>query len=173
MPGESELVEWARLLEGWRPHYFRSLAEFYAASNKAAESLKEFDAAMSALQTINQKWMAEAEEEKANGDITKNLSNRNNEINEARIAAQQLTRLPTLNAHFQSIRGWKWLAQALVGDFENAMRPNNPGLGGGISRTGPLVRFIAAIVPFMTGEHPTRDSIAKQLQAVRKALAVS
>jgi hypothetical protein len=67
------------------------------------------------------------------------------------------------------IPDWKWLTEALRGDYQNAMRPNNPGLRSGSSRSGPFVRFVKAIAPLLTGEHPQEETIAKHFQRNSRA----
>ena len=64
--------------------------------------------------------------------------------------------------------GWKWLSNALPGDFTEAIRSTNPGREIGISDDGPLSRFVAAIAPYLTGEHPTARSVSTQLKLLRK-----
>jgi hypothetical protein len=65
--------------------------------------------------------------------------------------------------------GWKWLAEVLPDDFVVAMRSNNPTFDPGISHAGPVPRFIAAVVPLITGEQPTVQSVATQLKTRQKA----
>jgi hypothetical protein len=50
------------------------------------------------------------------------------------------------------------------------MSPANPQLKLGLSHNGPLARFFAAIVPFLTGEHPTPGSVATQLKARKRGI---
>jgi hypothetical protein len=54
---------------------------------------------------------------------------------------------------------WQWLADVLPIDFENAMRSADPNYKTGLSHNGPLARFIAAVVPSLTGQHPNPDSV--------------
>jgi hypothetical protein len=63
---------------------------------------------------------------------------------------------------------WQWLANVLPIDFEIAMRSTNRNYKTGLSHNGPLARFIAAVVPSLTGQHPTPDSVATQLKKLRK-----
>ncbi len=65
------------------------------------------------------------------------------------------------------VLGWKWLSNALPGDFIEAIHTTNPGREIGISDNGPLSRFIAAIAPHLTGEHPTARSVSTQLKVLR------
>jgi hypothetical protein len=72
-------------------------------------------------------------------------------------------------ASYMLAMGWKSLADALPKVFINAMKPNNPRFSPGLSYTGPIARFIAAVAPMLTGEHPTRASVATQLKSRRRA----
>ena len=64
---------------------------------------------------------------------------------------------------------WRTFARALAGDFDAAMRPANPGMRGGIGHDGPLARFIAAVVPILTGEHPAPGTVTNVLKDIRRA----
>ncbi len=80
--------------------------------------------------------------------------------------------IPALLEHFSKIDllvhrdggiekgGWKWLADILPVDFETAMRSTNPDFQATPSYPGPFTRFVEAIVPLITGDHPTAASVA-------------
>lgn len=59
------------------------------------------------------------------------------------------------------------LANALVLDFINAIKPANPTLDLGIGHEGPIARYIAAVVPLITGETPPATSVATKLKKLR------
>jgi hypothetical protein len=64
-------------------------------------------------------------------------------------------------------RRWKNFGPALVEHFRRAMRSTNPAFGG-MWDNGPVPRFIAAVVPLVTGEQPTPRSVAAQLKTSKK-----
>jgi hypothetical protein len=74
--------------------------------------------------------------------------------------------LPVANP--TKINGWSWLAGVLPHDFETAMRSTNPNISFGIGNDGPVVRFVHAITPLITGEHPPLSSVGRQLKAARR-----
>lgn len=61
------------------------------------------------------------------------------------------------------IYSWHDISHRLVTSFQLAMRPTNPTLRMGLSK-GPVPRFIAAVVPHITGERPNGDQIGKYLR---------
>jgi hypothetical protein len=64
---------------------------------------------------------------------------------------------------------WMLLINALPEDFATAMICTNPTFNPRkISETGPVARYIASVVPLITGEHPTVPSVATQLKKNRK-----
>ncbi len=65
---------------------------------------------------------------------------------------------------------WQAFGLALAGDFHTAMKGSNPRFAAAkISHAGPLPRFIAAVAPILTGEHPTVASVATILKQQRAA----
>ena len=62
---------------------------------------------------------------------------------------------------------WHGHAAELADAFRVAMRSTNPDLELGLSNDGPLVRFLAFVIPQITGEEPSMDAIARHLQRRR------
>jgi hypothetical protein len=62
---------------------------------------------------------------------------------------------------------WRHIANVVAGSFKNAMLPQELGL----SNNGPLARFVAAVMPLMTGEHPSIVNVAKHLKDTAAARA--
>jgi hypothetical protein len=65
--------------------------------------------------------------------------------------------------------GWAWLGPVLVEDFVNAMKPENPTFDPGLAYTGPVARYLKAVVPLVTGEKPR--SAVKKLRKLIPPLA--
>jgi hypothetical protein len=66
-------------------------------------------------------------------------------------------------------RKWRELQDALCQDFVAAMKPNNPDETFGLSETGVLARFIAAVTPMITGETIKPSSVGQhRKRAARK-----
>jgi hypothetical protein len=65
---------------------------------------------------------------------------------------------------------WPTVAGVLIKDFRNAKLPANPELKLGFGHNGPLARFFAAIVPLLTGEHPTPESVVTQLKGRKRGI---
>ena len=80
---------------------------------------------------------------------------------------------PARIAHRESLpdqaRDWRWLADALPVDISNAMRPANPRWPSGYSKSGPLTRILAAIIPRVSGEHPSAIAIGNHLILLAKS----
>jgi hypothetical protein len=62
------------------------------------------------------------------------------------------------------INTWHDIARELAFDFQVAMHPNNPTLQMGLSNAGPMQRFVAAVVPHITGERPNVLQVGKHLK---------
>jgi hypothetical protein len=62
------------------------------------------------------------------------------------------------------IERWHHFAEDLADAFRGAMHSTNPGLELRLSNNGPVVRFLKALVPEITGEEPTLNSVARYLQ---------
>jgi len=78
-----------------------------------------------------------------------------------------------LNATKSPIYTWHDIAHDLAVAFRLAMRPTNPALKMGLSNKGPIPRFIAAVVPHITGERPNVEQVGKYLKDNPPSLAVS
>lgn len=63
-------------------------------------------------------------------------------------------------------KGSKWPSYTgiLATIFVEAMEETNPGVAIGLGDDGPVARFIAAVIPFITGENPKPAAIARCLQ---------
>jgi hypothetical protein len=60
---------------------------------------------------------------------------------------------------------WRSIANAIAGAFMIAMQRTNPNVEFGYSSSGnPVTRFVAAVVPMMTGEEPAIGAVSKYLQ---------
>jgi len=59
---------------------------------------------------------------------------------------------------------WSSYAGILATFFIETMQETNPGKTIGIGDNGPVARFTAAVIPFITGEHPKPAAIARHLQ---------
>jgi hypothetical protein len=55
---------------------------------------------------------------------------------------------------------WRHVAEVIADAFKNAMLPQEVGL----SNHGPLARFVAAVMPLMTGENPSDVNVAQHLK---------
>ncbi len=59
---------------------------------------------------------------------------------------------------------WQDFAWSLAGQFRDAMEAANPGIVLQLSNDGPVARYVAAVVPHITGERPSVGAVAKFLQ---------
>jgi hypothetical protein len=173
MPADAEIGELARVLNFWRSHYqvgqtYRSLNQ---RKKKAREALAALKASCAILRDDAQRHLASATEDAAPSGVLKTLARRLDEIGamEKWIAIAENS---SVIAELDCYVGERWLtvAGALIEDFHNAMLPANPQLQLAFSHNGPLARFFAAIVPSLTGEHPTPGSVATQLKARKRGI---
>jgi hypothetical protein len=173
MPADAEIGELARILNFWRSHYqerqiYRPLNQ---RKKKARDALAAFKTSCAILRDDAQRHLASATEDAAPSGVLKTLARRLVEIGrmEKWIAIAENS---SVIADLEDYVGERWLtvAGALIEDFHNVMSPANPQLKLGLSHNGPLARFFAAIVPFLTGEHPTPGSVATQLKARKRGI---
>jgi hypothetical protein len=61
---------------------------------------------------------------------------------------------------------WHALADILASAFRLAMQPH--GLSLGNSNNGPLARFVAAVIPRITGEEPSVEAVGKHLMRIAR-----
>jgi hypothetical protein len=60
--------------------------------------------------------------------------------------------------------GWRDLAVRISGDLLYALASTNSNIDLGISNDGPVPRFVAAVLPMITGDSPTVANVAKVLK---------
>ena len=60
------------------------------------------------------------------------------------------------------VRGWRWLVDVLPPLLATALESTNPEVK--LGDEGPAARFVAAVVPFLSGEHPTVNTVAERLK---------
>jgi hypothetical protein len=65
--------------------------------------------------------------------------------------------------------GWRELSTALATDFERAMRPSNPTVTLARSGTGIVSRFIAAVIPAISGEDIEVATASRHFMRLRSA----
>ena len=162
-----------RVLNFWRSHYQegQTLRPLNQRKRKARDALAALKDSCAVLRDDTQRHLASAIEDAAPSGALKMLARRLDEIGamEKFVAiAENYSVITDLDTYV----GERWLtvAGALIEDFHNAMSPANPQLKLGLSHNGPLARFFAAIVPFLTGEHPTPGSVATQLKARKRGI---
>jgi hypothetical protein len=63
---------------------------------------------------------------------------------------------------------WPEHANTLADAFRKAMHSTNPELELGVANSGPVVRFITAVVPYITDETPTGAAVAQHLKRARR-----
>ena len=56
---------------------------------------------------------------------------------------------------------WADIAPDMAEYFTEVMRRNNPGWKGSLNNESPTLRFIAAVIPEITGETPTVTAISQ------------
>jgi len=70
----------------------------------------------------------------------------------------------------RELKNWHSLAQDIAEPARIALRFNNPTMLFGRSNDGPLPRFVAAVIPEITGERPSITAVGKHLKLLaRKA----
>jgi hypothetical protein len=172
MPADAELEKLTHILEGWRQHYLVEQNVFLPARSlvqKARRLIEEFGGTIADIEKMNEFHRAAAAGDLPPLAVQAVLEQQRAEITYIRSLVAQiepascLNRQPGLGAS-----GWMWLAEVLPEDLRTAMKPSNPAFAGGLSHDGPVARFISAVAPILTAEHPTPGSVATQLKKRRK-----
>jgi hypothetical protein len=173
MPTDAKIEELVRVLNFWRSHYQEG--QIYRPLNqrkkKARDALAALKTSCAILRDDTQRQLASATEDAAPSGVLEILARRLDEIGamEKSIAIAENYSVIADHDNYVGER-WPAVEGALIEDFHNAMSPANPQLKLALSHNGPLARFFAAIVPFLTGEHPTPGSVATQLKARKKGI---
>jgi hypothetical protein len=68
----------------------------------------------------------------------------------------------------EKVDRWHDFAETLAEAFRQAVRSTNPSLPLQPSNTGPVVRFLIAAIPHITGETPTTAAVARYLQRANR-----
>jgi hypothetical protein len=170
MPGDADLDKLAGILEHWRLVFHNEEKLHHARGvlqRQASGTLKKLSDIVSKLVELDTSNLQAAHD---NAPLGVQVMLRNRLADSERVYAG----VKRIGSHaelapYKPAMGWKWLADALPKDFINAMKPNNPRFSPGLSYTGPVARFIAAVAPLLTGEHPSPASVATQLKLRRRA----
>jgi hypothetical protein len=169
MPDDDGIAELARILNGWHGYYvaqqkLRPLAEL---RKKALDALSLLADVFSQLDDITKGFETYEVNHTASQTILAILRTRLTEIKTAQEFIEAAETFSVLvDPSLGEDRGWRWLAKVLPDDFRTAMLSNNPTFDG----VKPVARFIAAVVPSLTGEQPTTASVVTQLRVVKKSL---
>jgi hypothetical protein len=173
MPADAELEALARVLNVWHSEYYGDQA--YRASNQWRKQARDALAALkdccNNLRKETLRHVGSAIEDGAPDWVQETLGRRLQEIRAIEKSLAIAVNYSVI-ADLDNLVGERWLAVAgaLTEDFRNAMLPANPELKLGFGHNGPLARFFAAIVPLLTGEHPTPESVATQLKARKRGI---
>jgi hypothetical protein len=172
MPGDADLDKLAAILEHWRL-VFHDEEKLHLArgvlQRKASRRLEKLSDVVSELVELDtSKLQAAAHDNNTPPGLLSVLRNRLADSERVYAGVKGIGSRAEL-ALYKPAMGWKWLADELPEDFINAMKPNNPEFSPGLSYSGPVARFIAVVVPLLTGEHPTPASVATQLKLRRQA----
>ncbi len=62
------------------------------------------------------------------------------------------------------VNKWHYWAVYIASIFCDVINKNNPSIDLRYSNTGPIVRYLSAVIPLITGEEPTAVNIARYLQ---------
>jgi hypothetical protein len=155
MPSAAALEKLASILERWRGDYWNN-QHIAPLEKEIADGAGKMFPALEKLRKIYED----------RSDIPADIAKKVDAINQALASITRLYNKSIAVEHHGSLN-WDYLNNALPADFATAMQTTNPNYEIGIGHTGPLVRFIAAVAPYLTGESTTPGSVATQLKAFR------
>jgi hypothetical protein len=169
MPGEADLEKLARILEGWRKNY---LVEHSAEQEDIRQLQEKGKTALAMLEKLvgeieridRDRFIYAVEHGESLGVVDASRAHFTASTEVRKMIAITMVSSVWIDRGM-GFAGWRWLGDVLREDFVNAMKPENPKFNPGIGNTGPLARFVAAVAPLVTGEHPpTVSSVAAQLK---------
>jgi hypothetical protein len=170
VPPDKQIRELSRILNGWQAHCHAEQQTWPESKIKrnVRDSLEKLAPGLARLSQANQRNLENASRDDAPPAVLAILARRSLEI-DATVKFVVKAKSFSAFADFVTIAGERWtsLAEALTEDFCSAIQPANPTVRFGIGHEGPLARFFVCVVPFLTGEHPTAESVATQLKALR------
>ena len=72
------------------------------------------------------------------------------------------------NPGFRDATNWKHVASILATMFCDAMATSNPGVSFGNSNSGPVARFVSAILPQVTGDSVAPETVSAFLKELKR-----
>ncbi|MFY9771951.1 MAG: hypothetical protein WAK04_17190 [Xanthobacteraceae bacterium] len=175
MPGDAEIERLVGVLNYWQSHY-ASIA------HDQDELLRQEETALETLAVVLPRLKAKTQAEldflravKWGGNIVAAKEKRLHEIEALLQSVLIAMRAKFWNRFWgqrntvENNKKWHELQEALCRDFIAAMRPTNPHETFGLSEKGVLARFIAAVMPSITGETVKSSSVGQhRKKAARK-----
>jgi hypothetical protein len=174
MPADAEIERLVGVLNYWRAHY--------SVADDQDKLLQQEEAALETLAVVLPKLKAKTRAEldflrvvKFSGNVAVAKGKRLQEIEallQSVVIAQQAQFWNRFWGQHNAVdekKKWHQLQDALCRDFIAAMKPANPDETFGLSEKGVLARFVAAVMPSITGETVKPSSVGQhRKRAARK-----
>lgn len=166
MPDDLEVKKLANIITGWRGQFWaaQEAREFREVADRARAAIGTLAEAMKAVLQHHQSRveMGDPFAQPRASSAGKILA----AINEQDVAYAVGTDAPVESnpdKFHERVADWRWLAEVMPVDFATALQKANPGKRIGVSKDGPCARFLAAIIPRVTGESPSASAVGTQL----------
>jgi hypothetical protein len=163
MPRDGELEKLADILERWRgvfqmDQYLRRRRKFQD------KTLIAFKTASVEIAKLDEAELKAAADDHAPEHALRYLRDRLAESNDLRANIERIAWHPALTYSSRARCDGLEMVGRCAAQGLQTMKPANPTFDPGIGRTGPVARFVSAVVPLITGERPkSLNSIATQL----------
>jgi hypothetical protein len=161
MPDDADIKELVRILNVWRNHYTAINVDIRAKNELIKLEQQALDTLSTVLPQLQKGLIADIKVysgHKGTQIITAAKTKRLAEI-ECLMTCVRVSKKSRFWTTFweestlpDRRKKWADLQDALCTDFENAMKRANPDMTFGLSNDGPHLRFIAAVIPSITGE---------------------
>lgn len=162
VPTDEALAELAGMLERWRGWYLvaqeaQNMNRLIAKAEKAVETLR---ATVPEIWRIRRLIRAEAYSPEVDYD---------SEAKSAELVLafcrekRTIEHFLTLARPEDHVSNWHWMVTALSEPFTAAMSSSNNRFTFGVSPAGPFARFVAAVVPLVSGDKPSLQSVARRV----------
>jgi len=161
MPGDIELEKLAAILDHWRVRYLTVQVDpIRQPQHDAKTALRAFTKAVEAMHLQIDKCFADTAAPDTPPWRRDTWRDQLTAINAVRAQLACIQHSSIWDDRGIGFGGWAWLGPVLVEDFVNAMKPDNPTFDPRLSYTGPVARYLEAVVPLVTGEKP-RSAVKK------------
>jgi hypothetical protein len=158
VPGDTEIANLSNVLNWWKRWFFAAQE-----AKLLNEKMKKAEEALATLREVMPAILEHHTKAADAGDpFAVWMAKAAREFSQA-IPSSQTAHFVNFESLPDHAKDWRWLIKVLPIDYKKAMLSTNPNAKFGVSKKGPLAKFLEAVIPQITGERPTAVAIGTQL----------